>query len=235
MTDKFFLHPDTLFKTVEKVLLEVGPHKFFSSPHKEVKKAREGFAAYFFSLILKEYTKRDWWFLQFDEGERQYPDFDLMSFSENPAELKMESVELTGVYPNFMSFEDVVRVVANKQTKYGNKPLNFSLLINVNHEKSEEWTQMLRGHLATHHPFLSVWTMHLLFKAGGREVKKVVGQRIRPLPGLRIEADTGNRDIYKKQQIPSYMEEKKYGNCTYVTFKEDFINQIRTQLKARQG
>jgi len=220
-----YVHPHTLLNKVGQILDQVGSKKFFSSSDEEVKKAREGFAAYFFSLALKKWTNRDWWLAQ-----RQYPDFAFFSFGDNPNSVKIERVELTGVYPHFQNFEKMMEVIDDKKRKYGNNPLNFSLLVFVNHGKSEEWIKILRGKLITEHPFLSVWTIHLLFKKGGKEVGKAVAQRIKPLPGLRIEANTDDQEIHKIQPLPSYLEKKKEGGSVYITFKPDFINKFRKQI-----
>ena len=217
----------TLLDQVGKVLEKVGAEKFFSSPDEEVKKAREGFAAYFFTLTLKKYLQRDWWLAQYDQATRAYPDFDFISFSENPDDMKIEAVELTGIYPHFKSFEEALNVVKKKQKQYGDKPVKFSLLIFVNHEKSEEWINQLRNSIGDEKPFLSIWTIHLRFKKGGKEVGKAVAQRIVPLPGLRVEADTDDSEIHKRQPLPAYMEEYKDGDRTCITFKKDFIDKIR--------
>src|SRR3989344_9017604 len=76
-----------------------------------------------------------------------------MSFAENPDDMKMESVELTGVYPHFKSFDEALKVVEKKQKQYGTEPVKFSLLVFVNHEKSEEWINMLREKVISGHPF----------------------------------------------------------------------------------
>lgn len=229
MTGILFAHPHTLFRQVEKVLKEVGPKKFFTSSDETVKKAREAFAAYFFTLALKKYTGRDWWLSQPDQAIRSYPDFDFISFTENPDDLKLEPVELTGVYPHFKSFDEVVKVIDKKQNHYGTGPVKFSLLVFVNHEKSEEWINLLREKIINEHPFLSIWTIHLRFKKGGMEVGKAVAQRIAPLPNLRIEADTDDPEIHKRQPLPSYMEESQNGS---ITFKPDFIDRITSFQEA---
>lgn len=231
MTGIFFAHPHTLLDQVGKILEKVGPQKFFTSPDEKVKKAREGFAAYFFILALKKYMGRDWWLAQYDQAARAYPDFDFISFAENPDDIKMEPVELTGVYPHFKSFDEVLKVIEKKQKQYGTKPVKFSLLVFVNHEKSEEWINLLREKVSSEYPFLSIWTIHLRFKKGGKEVGKAVAQRIVPLPGLRVEADTDDSDIHKRQPLPTYMEERKEGERTYVTFKTEFINKMRIIIK----
>lgn len=227
----FFAHPHTLLDMVGKVLEKVGPQKFFSSSDEEVKKAREGFAAYFFTLALKQYTGRDWWLAQFDQAQRSSPDFDFISFANEAEDIKIEPVELTGVYPHFKNFEEMAAVVENKQKQYGNEKLKFSLLVFVNHEKSEEWIQKLRSHLKTEHPFISIWTIHLRFKKGGQEVGKAVAQRIMPAPGLRVEADTDDPNIHKRQPLPSYVEEKRDGTRMYITFKKEFVDKIRVTKK----
>jgi len=231
MSKIFFAHPHTLLNKIGQVLKKVGPEKFFSSSNEEVKKAREGFAAYFFTLTLKELTGQDWWLAQFNQAERQYPDFDFISFCEKPSSMCVESVELTGIYPHFKTFEDMMGVVEKKQKRYGNKPLNFSLLIFVNHEKSKEWIEILRKRLETQHPFLSIWTIYLQFKKGGEEVRKAIAQRIRPIPGLRIEADTDNQEIHKSQPLPEYLEEIERDGKKYIIPKSDFINKFRKAVK----
>lgn len=231
MTKIFFAHPHTLLDKVGQVLDKFGPQKFFSGSGPEIQKANEGFAAYFFTLALKKWTKRDWWLAQYDQAEREYPDFDFFSFGEEPHPIRIEKVELTGVYPHFKTFEEVVKTVEKKLTKYGNSPLDFSLLIYVNHEKSEEWIHLLREHLDSSHPFLSVWTIHLRFKKGGKEVGKAVAQRIKPTPGLRIEANTDDPEIHKRQILPSYVEEKKKDGNVYIFFKPDFIEKFKKKKK----
>jgi len=227
----FFAHPIALFNQIDKLLQKVGPEKFFRSSDEEVKKAKEGLAAYFFTLAMKKNTGRDWWLFQPNQAERSYPDFDFISFAEDPDDIRMESVELTGVYPNFKSFDEVVGVVEKKQKKYGNKPVKFSLPIFFNHGKSEEWIDLLRNKINSEHPFLSIWTMHLLFKKGGREVQKAVAQKIMPLPGLRIEADMDDSGIHKPQPLPSCVEQYKEGEKTHITFKPDFINKVKNYKK----
>jgi len=225
MTGIFFAHPHTLLDQVGKVLEKVGSEKFFTSSNEEVKKVREGFAAYFFTLTLKKYTGRDWWLAQYDQAVRASPDFDFMSFAENPDDMKMESVELTGVYPHFKSFDEALKIVEKKQKQYGIKPVKFSLLVFVNHEKSEEWINMLREKVISEYPFLSIWTIHLRFKKGGKEIGKAVAQRIRPLPCLRVEADMDDPEIHKRQPLQAYMVPHEDGT---VTFKTEFIDKIRS-------
>lgn len=225
--EKFFTHPHTLLDQVGEVLEEFGAEKFFASSDQKVKKAQEGFAAYFFTLALKKYSQRDWWLFQPDQAIRACPDLDFISFSENPNEIKLESVELTGVYPHFTSFNEVLKVVEKKQKKYGTEPLKFSLLVFVNHEKSEEWINQLQKSVKNAKPFLSIWTTHLRFKKGGQEVGKVIAQRIAPLPRLRLEVDTDDPEVHKRQPLPNYMEQCQKNERTYVTFKTEFVNKIR--------
>lgn len=230
MTGIFFAHPHTLFDQVSKVLEKVGPEKFFTSPDEEVKKVREGFAAYFFTLAMKKYTGKDWWLAQYDQAIRAYPDFDFMSFAENPDDMKMESVELTGIHPHFKSFDEALKVIENKQKKYGDEPVRFSLLVFVNHEKSEEWINMFREKISSEYPFLSIWTIHLMFKKGGKEVKKAVAQRIVPLPGLRVEADTDDPETHKRQPLPAYMEQRQDNGNIYITSKAEFTDKIKKKI-----
>lgn len=218
---------------VGKVIKEVGAEKFFTSPGEEVKKAREGFAAYFFTLTLKKWTGRDWWLAQYDQVERQYPDFDFFSFGDEPNPIQVEKVELVGIYPHFKTFEEMMAVIEKKQKQYGNSSLDFSLLVYVNHEKSEEWIQILKERLSSSHPFISMWTIHLRFKKGGKEVGKAVAQRIHPTPHVRIEADIDDPNVHKKQPLPSYLESGEANKNTYLSFKPDFIkNFIKRKKKA---
>ena len=238
MAGIFFAHPHTLLDQVGKVLEKVGAEKFFTSSDEEVKKAREGFAAYFFTLTLKQYLRRDWWLAQYDQATRAYPDFDFISFADNPDDMKMEPVELTGIYPHFKSFDEALKVVEKKQKQYGDTPVKFSLLVFVNHEKSEEWINLFRQNISNAHPFLSIWTIHLRFKKGGQEVGKAVASRILPLPGLRVEADTDDPEIHKRQPLPNYMEQHQEGGRTYITFKSEFVDKMRKkvkELKVSQG
>jgi hypothetical protein len=227
----FFAHPHTLFSKVEKILREVGAEKFFSSPDEKVKKAREGFAAYFFALAMKKHTGDDWWLAQPDQAERAYPDFDFMSFGNNAEDIRAESVELTGVYPHFKSVDEMIKVVEDKQKKYGSKPVKFSLLIFVNHIKSEEWISHLTEHMRTENPFISIWTIHLRFKKGGQEVGAAVAQRIRPLPGLRVVVYMDDPETHKKQALPSYMEVKDENGTHYICFKKEFIDALNSFRK----
>lgn len=228
-----FAHPHALLDKVGDVLKEVGAEKFFSSPEERIKKAREGFAAYFFTLAMKKHTGKDWWLAQPDQAERSYPDFDFMSFGKSPEDLGAESVELTGIYPHFKSFDEAIKVIEQKQKKYGADPVKFSLLVFVNHEKSEEWIELLKERLTTEHPFISIWTIHLRFKQGGQEVGAAVAQRIRPLPVARVTANTDDPETHKRQPLPSYMEEKEVDGVHYVTFKQEFIDKI-TSLRRGQ-
>jgi hypothetical protein len=226
MANLLFTHPHTLLDKVGKTIAEVGSEKFFTSSSEEVKKAREGFAAYFFTLALKQWTGRDWWLAQYDQAERQCPDFDFFSFGEEPNPIRVEKVELVGVYPHFKTFEEMVEVIEKKQKQYGNSSLDFSLLIFVNHEKSEEWIQALRGRLKLSHPFISIWTIHLRFKKGGKEVGKAVAHRIHPTPQIRVEADTDDPNIHKRQPLPTYLVESKSDGSTNLSFKRDFIEKF---------
>ena len=78
---------------------------------------------------------------------------------------------------------------------------------------------------------MSIWTIHLRFKKGGKEVGKAVAQRIVPLPCLRVEADTDDPDIHKRQPLPTYTEERNEGGRTYVIFKTEFIDKMRIITK----
>ena len=222
-TQKFLLHPHTLLNQVDSVLQAVGARVFFKSPSDKVKKAREGLVAYFFCLGLKKYTGKDWWLLQ-----SVAPDFKFVSFPEKQNYINIEPVELTEIYPECESFSEALSVVNKKLKKYGNNTFNFSLLIFVNHEKSEVWINDLRKNLKSEHPFLSIWTVHLLFKNDHKEVKTVVAQRLGPLPGLRIEISTDDDSVNKPCPVPEYMERLETGE---VKIKSEFMKKIRFGIK----
>ena len=126
-----------------------------------------------------------------------------------------------------------MEVVKKKQKKYGTRSVNFSLLVFVNHEKSKEWINLLRKNVNSECPFLSIWTIHLRFKKGGKEVEQAVAQRIAPLPGLRVEANTNDPEVHKPQTLPTYIEQRKEDEHTYITFKTEFIDKIR-KVKLRK-
>lgn len=144
----------------------------------------------------------------------------------------MEPVELTGIYPHFKSFDEALKVVEKKQKQYGDKPVKFSLLVFVNHEKSEDWINLLRRRVSNAHPFLSIWTIHLRGKKGGKEVGKAVASRIMPLPGLRVEANIDDPKIHKRQPLPTYIEQYQENGNTYITFKAEFIDKMRKKMVA---
>lgn len=221
LPDIYFAHPHALLDQAHEAIKKVGAEKFFSSSEEWVKKNREGFAAYFFTLAMKKYTGKDWWVAQYDQAIRAYPDFDLMSFGNDPNEIGFESVELTGVYPHFKTFDEVMKVVDKKLTQYGTSPLKFSLLIYVNHEKSEEWINLLREKITKPDPFISIWTIHLRFQPGGKEVGKAVASKIAPHPGLRIEASADDATVHKRQPLPNYLEEIEVNGIKQVVFKKD--------------
>ncbi len=226
-----FAHPHTLFRNVEKILDKVGPDKFFSSSDENVKKAREGFQAYFFSLALKQYTGTDWWLSQPDQAVRAYPDFDFISFGNQIEDLKFEPVELVGVYPHFESFEQALGVITQKQKKYLNKSTKFSLLVFVNHSLSEDWVGRFRDSVTTEYPFLSIWTVLLKFRQGGKEVSEVVAEKIRPRPALRIVANTDDKFLHQLQPLPDYMEEIRENGQSYVMFKRDIVDKFLNKFR----
>ena len=120
-----------------------------------------------------------------------------------------------------------MEVIEKKRKQYGDNLLDFSLLIFVNHEKSEEWIHLFKEQLESNHPFLSIWTIHLRFKKGGKEVGKAVAQRIRPTPCLRIEANTDKSEIHKRQILPAYLEEIEKGGKKCIIPKPSFIKEVK--------
>ncbi len=235
MTGIFFAHPHTLLGQVDNILEKIGPKQFFKSSNQEVKKAREGLPAYFFTLILKKSTGRDWWLAQYDQVDRTYPDFDFISFDENPLNFKLESVELTGVYPHFKSFEEVLSVIYKKKKKYGPNPVNFSLLIFVNHENSVRWIEQLLMTINDPVPFISIWAIHLSFMSNSLEIQKVIAHRLAPFPIQRVEVDTNDPEIHIPQPLPSYVEQSKDGENTYITFNKAFMDKLNSVRRSNNN
>lgn len=225
MPEIFFVHPNTLFGRGQEVLNRVGAKKFFSDPNEEVKKAREGFAGYFFTLVLKKATKRDWWLAQI---KREFPDFDLMSFTENLEDIILEQVELVTIPDRFKNYEEMMSIVQGKLTSYSD-PKNINLLIFVNHVKSEEWIRLLNDGL-TSNPFKSIWTIHFLFK-NGKEIKRVIAHKLRPFPVLKVDVDTDETELYRPQLLPKYLEETKRDGKTFVIPKPNSVNEFIKNIK----
>jgi hypothetical protein len=232
MSEINFAHPHTLIKSVERVLNKVGPELFFSSPEEEVKKAREGFAAYFFTLALKKWTGHDWWLAQYDQSIRKYPDFDFVSFGEEPYLIRGEKVELTGVYPHFKDFKEMWKVIEKKKNKYGKEMLDFSLLVFVNHAKGEEWINQFKSRFQTQQPFKCIWTLHLLYINNGQEVKKVVAQKFSSdQQFVRIVVDLDDTEVHKLQKFPNYVEKKEQDGNIYLYPKKEFGEMIKRKVK----
>jgi hypothetical protein len=52
-----------------------------------------------------------------------------------------------------------------------------------------------------------------------------------PLPIVRIEADTDDAEVHKRQPLPDYLEEVKRDGKICVMPKLDFINEFRKAAK----
>ncbi len=226
-----FAHPNTLLiNIVGETLKAIGPEKFMHGSGEQAKRGREAFAEYFFLLALKKDTKKDWWLYQPID---QFPDFDLVSFQENPIWVNLYRFELVTIPDRCNSFEEMMDIVLGKINK--GYPKNYNLLIYLNHAKSAEWVALLNTHLESFHPFDTVWTVYLTFE-DANSVRSSIVHRIRPYPSRSIEATIDDGELHRRQPLPTYMEETEINGQSYVSFKEHFVKELRQKVRrARFG
>lgn len=220
----WFYSPLSLLNRIEKTLSEVGGKKFVST-HRDW----ESIAEFFFMVALKKYSGRDFYMLQ---PEDQFPDFDLMSASQqqNVISITLDRFELVTVPDRCNSFEDALSIVKGKIAK--GYPANYNLLIFVNHVKSREWVAMLKSKLEDFHPFKSIWTVYLLFRGKDNPYRAVVN-RIRPQPLQTIEANFSDKSLWEMEPLPIFMEEVEIDGKKARAFKADFMQEFN--LKMRQA
>lgn len=218
----WFYSPIALFNRIEKTLKEVGGKKFVST-HRDW----ESLAEFFFMVARKKNSGKDFYMLQ---PEDQFPDFDLMSTSQDQRTISitLDRFELVTVPDRCESFEDALSIVKRKIAK--GYPENFNLLIFVNHVKSREWVAMLNSKLKEHHPFKSIWTVYLLFQGKDNPYSAVVN-RIRPQPLQTIQANFSDKSLWEMEPLPVFMEEVEIDGRKGRAFKADFIRQFEMSMR----
>jgi len=220
-----FSHPLSVFRHIEKTLKEIGPEKFYSSPDQKIKKVRESMPAYFFSLTLKKWTGKDWLIMQ---PEDQFPDLMFMSIDEE-GKISLEQVELVEIMNRCQSLDQMKSEIRKKINK-GYPKGRYNLLIFVNHEKSSEWIPKLAQTIPNEHPFISIWTVHLLFKPRDNPYLSV-SHRLKPEPVFHLIANLSDGGLYKIQSWPSITEEVKTSEGTILQFKPGVVKGIIKGLR----
>ncbi|MDO8408155.1 MAG: hypothetical protein Q7S95_02885 [bacterium] len=212
----------SLFNRIVKTLSEVGGKKFVSN-HRDW----ESLAEFFFMVALKKYSGEDFWMLQ---PEDQFPDFDLMTASQDQKAISitLDRFELVTVPDRCNSFEDALNIVKGKISK--GYPENYNLLVFVNHVRSREWVSMLNKQLADFYPFKSVWTVYLLFQSKDNHYSAVVN-RIRPQPLQTIEANFSDKKIWEMDPLPIFMEEVEMSGKKCRAFKGDFMDEFNLKMR----
>lgn len=213
---------DKIIETVSTI----GAEKFFSSTNENIKKVRESIAEYFFTLALKKDTGQDWLLMQ---PEKDPPDFVLMTANDNPVTITFDEFELVEIPWCCQTFNEMMSIVQDKLDK--GYPEYYHLLIFVNNDKSKEWVNLLYRQLGKYHPFKTVWTVHLLWYQNKKNLFGSVVNRLRPYPVKHIEAALNDNILYQSQPTPSYMEETKIGDKTFLNFKSDFVKELTTKLR----
>lgn len=218
----WFYSPIALLKRIEKTLKEVGGKKFVST-HRDW----ESLAEFFFMVALKKHSGKDFYMLQ---PEDQFPDFDLMSASQEGkvVSITLDRFELVTVPDRCDSFEEALSIVEGKIAK--GYPENFNLLVFVNHIKSREWVTMLNSKLRSFHPFKSVWTVYLLFNGKDNPYSAVVNQ-IRPQSPQTIEANFSDKSLWEMEPLPIFMEEVEIYGKKARAFKDDFMKEFQIMMR----
>lgn len=85
-------------------------------------------------IALKKYSRKDYYMLQ---PADQFPDFDLMSArqEQDAISITLDRFELVTIPDRCNSFEDALSIVKGKIEK--GYPVNFNLLVFINHKKAE--------------------------------------------------------------------------------------------------
>ncbi len=218
----WFYSPLSLLNRIEKTLSEVGGKKFVST-HRDW----ESLAEFFFMVALKKHSGKDFYILQ---PEDQFPDFDLMSASQEQdvISVTLDRFELVTVPDRCDSFEDALSIVNGKISK--GYPENFNLLVFVNHIKSREWVAMLNTRLEVFHPFKSVWTVCLLFQGKDNPYCAVVN-RIRPQPLQTIAANFSDKSLWMMEPLPIFMEEVEVDGKKARAFKAAFMKEFQMKMR----
>lgn len=198
-------------------LSRVGSHKFFSSPEKDAKEAREAMAIYFFMAGLRNATGRD---LQVRQPKSDPPDFQIITWGKTMPIL--EYFELVEITMRCQRFEEMMATV-QKKLEHG-YPRYYHLLIFVNHEKSEEWVKLLNAKLEDNTPFKMIWTVSVW--SDGVDGYGSTVNRLRPHPAKSINTKLGDEKIIPFS-LPSYMEGTTSGRKVSVQFTAELLKKFR--------
>lgn len=222
----YFREPNLMLSGIEETLAKVGAEKFFSSTDEAVKKARESLAEFFFTVALKKDTSRDWWLMQ---PQKDPPDFTLMTIKEDPITITLDAFELVEIPGRCQTFDEALGIVQSKLNKgYAG---HYNLLIFVNNERSKEWINLLNERLENHHPFKTIWTVHLLWYKGKKDLFGPIVNRLRPYPVVHIDAVQNDGKLYQYQSIPTFMEKITSGEKTFISFKTEFVKELTKKLR----
>lgn len=222
----YFRQPLLVLKSIEDTLKEVGAEAFFKSTDKKVKTVRESMAALFFLLAIQKETKKDWFLMQPKDDP---PDFILMNVKDDPINISLDQFELVEIPTRCQTFEEMMSILQNKFNKQ--YPKTYSLLIFINHERSKEWVNWLNTELQDYGPFQMIWTVHLLWHKGQKEVWGPVVNKIRPAPVWHIEAMLSDCRFSYSDNLPTFMEEIKSDGKKFVSFKSNVVKELIIKLK----
>jgi len=222
----YFSEPRLLRDKIIETVSKVGANKFFSSTNENIKKVRESMAEYFFTLALGKDSGQDWFLMQ---PQKDPPDFVLMTANDNPITITLDGFELVEIPGRCQTFDEMMSIVQKKLDKGYSE--YYHLLIFVNNEKSKEWIPLLHGHLGKYHPFKTVWTVHLLWYKDKKDLFGYVVNRLRPYPVRHIEGALGDSKSNLPLPMPTFMEEIKRGDKTFLSFKPDFIKELTKELR----
>ncbi len=222
----YFMHPNTLRDKLIETVEKVGAQKFFSSPEESIKKARENVAEYFLILGLKKISGLDWFLRQ---PNNDPPDFELMTISNNPITITLDSFELVEIPGRCKTFEEMYGIVRGKLNKGYTQ--NYHLLIFVNHEKSGEWIKQLHQQQADFSPFKTVWTVHLVWYKDQQGLYGSVVNRLRPHPAKTTQVALNDEVLRQNSPLPDHIEELKIDGKTFIGFKRDFVKELTTAMR----
>lgn len=195
----------------------MGAEKFFSSPKKDAKEAREAMAIYFFMAGLGKGNGADYFIRQ---PKQDPPDFQLIYWGKEMPIL--EYFELVEIPMHFQRFEEMMATVQNK-LKHGYPPY-YHLLIFVNHEKSAEWIRLLNEKLENNPPLKMIWTVSVWSDGIGCYGSTV--SRLRPHPAKTINIKLGEENA-ADSALPSYVQREKMQGGIRVQFTPELTKKFR--------
>jgi GrpB-like predicted nucleotidyltransferase (UPF0157 family) len=221
----FLASPHAIVENIFKALTVIGPEKFFSNPDEKTKKLRESMAECFFAFALKKESGKDWWIMQ---PEKDPPDFNLTSWTENPITITLAPFELVEIPGRCKSFEEMMQIVRKKLEK--GYPQNYHLLIFVNNGNSTDWIELLHRKLPESVPFQTIWTLHLLVDRTTKDLSAAVANKLRPLPLSHSEISFNDPSALRFRPLPSFMELVKNGSRTFIKFNKEFADALNKEM-----